>query len=376
MATSTLLKAAAPYNPRREMTEREMGQLRASMTTYGVVQAIVYNSRTKHVVGGHKRILAAEAEGLARLPVTVVDLSLRAEKKLNLALNRIGQDLWDEERRDELIQALDHGNGDLFVTGFSEEELDEMLGVPDDTGGETDPDATPAAPKKPVTNPGDLWILGDHSLSCLDASEWVSAPGVDVVIADPPYGIGLDTDYSKMPKTTRGFDSIEGDDHPFDARPFRETFESIGHQFWFGADYYAGSLGDTEHAGSWLVWDKRVEEKFDAGFGSSFELIWTATRRRREILRHQWFQNHAEDSKEATNRQHPTQKPTALLRELLEIASLPGHTVLDPFAGSGSTIIACEQLKRRCVAIEISPGYCDVAVKRWEEFTGQKAERA
>jgi len=194
----------------------------------------------------------------------------------------------------------------------------------------------------------------------------------DAIITDPPYGINLNTDYSQMPKTTRGFAPIEGDEHPFDASVLRDMFKDTGEQFWFGAEYYASSLGDTEHSGAWLVWDKRVDDKYDTGFGSAFELCWSAKKRKRELIRVMWFQNHASNEPEARNRLHPTQKPIDLIAILLEMSTKSGDYVIDPFLGSGTTLIACERLGRKCRAVEISPAYCAVAIQRWVDVTGKE----
>jgi DNA modification methylase len=218
--------------------------------------------------------------------------------------------------------------------------------------------------------PGSLWQIGEHRLICGDCTDAATVARVmdgeraQVLSNDPPYGMGLDTDYSKMPKTSRGFEAVIGDDKPFDVSGIRAIFEDVKEQFWFGADYYAKSLGDTEHSGSWMVWDKRVEAKYDDGFGSEFELVWSAVKRKRQILRHMWFQNHAENEREARERLHPTQKPTSLIEELIGITSDKGDIVFDGFLGSGTTLVACENLSRRCRAIEISPSYVAVALER------------
>lgn len=215
---------------------------------------------------------------------------------------------------------------------------------------------------------GQVCQLGRHRVMCGDAT---SAEDVEALLAgtkpvtailDPPYGISLDTDYATMPKTRRGFDPIEGDGAPFDAAPVRGLLAGIAEQFWFGADYYAHSLGDTEHTGAWLVWDKRVEERYDTGFGSAFELIWASRPRKRAILRVQWFQNHAENPTEAMHRRHPTQKPTTLVVTLLD--DVRKGDVYDPFLGSGTTLVACEQLGRIGYGMEISPGYVAVSLER------------
>ena len=141
----------------------------------------------------------------------------------------------------------------------------------------------------------------------------------------------------------------------------------------FGADYYVETLPNFGKDGSWMVWDKRVDEAKDNMFGSGFEMIWSKVRHKRKIYRQQWAGFMGD--KEARNRQHPTQKPTALIAKLIQDFSDEGDTIVDLFGGSGSTLIACEQLQRRCFMMEIDPIYCDVIINRWEQFTGKKAQK-
>jgi len=289
---------------------------------------------------------------------------------------------WQDDELAELLAGLHEAGSALDILGLEQDDVDRLLesvGIGGEQLNDDDADLTP--PADPITKPGDLWLLGDHRLLCGDATKaddvarLMNGERPDVLICDPPYGISLDTNYAEMPKTTRGFAPIHGDHEAFDAGPVRGWWADVAEQFWFGANYYARSLGDTEHGGAWLVWDKRVDENYDAGFGSGFELLWSQARRQQRILRFQWFQNHADDAQEAQSREHPTQKPTALYDHLLELSTSGGGLAVDPFLGSGTTLIAAEQLGRRCYALEIEPAYCDVSVRRWEHVTGRKAER-
>jgi DNA modification methylase len=263
------------------------------------------------------------------------------------------------------------------LTGFSMDDL----GMTDEEipGGNTDPDEIPEEPADPVTRPGDMWTLGEHRILCGDSTKVedvarvMGGEMVDCVLTDPPYGMDLDTDYSKMPSTkaegNKTYQPIQGDDIDFD-------FNSVAHvgtneAFWFGADYYAKTLPCA--GGSWLVWDKRVDDKFDRMFGSAFELAWSKIKHKREIIRcnNTLFSGETD----AKNKAHPTQKPVKVLIWIVEKYTKKGCVVLDYFSGSGTTIIACEQLKRKCRAIEISPAYVDVSVQRWADFTGQDPVR-
>lgn len=214
---------------------------------------------------------------------------------------------------------------------------------------------------------GQVWKLSKHRLYCGDCKN-IQLTG-DVIIADPPYGMNLDTDYSKLPSTkpegNKTYDAVIGDDRPFD---YQSIPLHCAEEFWFGADYYRKTIPD---GGSWLVWDKRVEEKFDAMFGSAFELIWSKVQHKREIIR--WNNTLFSGQKEAQGKLHPTAKPTKVIEWIIDRYSNRGNTIIDPFAGSGTTIIACENLGRICQAIEIEPKYVAVVLERWLEATGSVA---
>ena len=144
--------------------------------------------------------------------------------------------------------------------------------------------------------------------------------------------------------------------------------------FLFGADYFAELLPD-KNKGSWLVWDKRKESQSDA-IGSEFELIWSREKHKRRVLRFDWFGFLSSTApEEARNRVHPTQKPTSLLREIIQQWGHKSEMIADLYGGSGSTLIACEQLNRRCRMMELDPHYCDVIINRWEPLTGKKAHK-
>lgn len=248
--------------------------------------------------------------------------------------------------------------------------------------------------------PGDVWRLGPHRVMCGDATDpaarevLLEGARTDVLFTDPPYGQNLDTDYRKMgggggllsgtmPKKYR---PVIGDDEPFDPAPVLELWAADAREvFLFGADHYCTRLPGVE-SGSWLVWDKRsaaddeVEHSpggkgSDEGFGSGFELIWSRTPHKRMVLRHFWFGAFGSRG-EASGRMHPTQKPTALLEDVIERWTKKGCVIVDPYAGSGSTIIACGNTGRTCYAVEIDPRYVDVIISRWETLTGDTATKA
>jgi len=159
----------------------------------------------------------------------------------------------------------------------------------------------------------------------------------------------------------RKYEQVVGDDKDFDPRPIIEALGNPAEQFWFGADYYASRLVDTEHSGAWLVWDKRLDESADKMFGSCFELLWSKRKCRRIMLRHKWAGIWGIEKEPQRGRQHPNQKPVILLGDLI------GRTeglIVDPFLGSGTTMVAAEQLGRVCYGMDICAPYVAVALQR------------
>jgi tRNA G10 N-methylase Trm11 len=196
-------------------------------------------------------------------------------------------------------------------------------------------------------------------------------PADAAIISDPPYGMDLDTDYSKLPSTkkegNKTYSRVIGDNSEFDPIPYLSLANEI---ILWGADYYADRL---PKGGSWFVWDKRVDENFDKMIGSAFELCWSKIKHKREIVRcnNTLFSG----EQDAKNKVHPTQKPIKVCVWFIEKLSKSNDLILDLFGGSGSTLIACEQIGRKCHMMELDPLYVDVIIKRWEKLTGKTATK-
>jgi DNA modification methylase len=205
----------------------------------------------------------------------------------------------------------------------------------------------------------------------------------DMILSDPPYGMFLDTDFSdikgSLSNNTQGnkYDKVIGDNEDFTPElitTFFNNFDYCKEMFLFGADYFAELL-PNKNDGSWLVWDKRKESQAD-GVGSEFELCWSKAKHKRRMLRHDWFGFlSSQNADDARNRVHPTQMPVTLLVDIITQWGKQCNIIVDLYGGSGSTLIACEQLDRTCYTMELDPKYCDVIVKRWETLTGEKAVR-
>lgn len=233
---------------------------------------------------------------------------------------------------------------------------------------ELKPEPPISAASKFNPRPGDIWRLGRHTLHCGD---YFSFPeqAADAVITDPPYGIDYDPSWKKADGSDSDFRKIAGDTQRFDPRPFLRYSTVL----LFGANYY------TEHLpiGGWLCWDKRTKDELDSMFGSPFELAWyrsVNTTRRAIMVRvlHGGVINADSEKGLGDRRNHPTQKPVMVFTEILNQLTKQGDTILEPFAGSGTTLIACERTNRSCIAYEIDMEYCEVILSRYEAETGEK----
>ena len=359
-------------NPRnwRLHPEEQQNALRGVLAEVGIADALIARETKDglQLIDGHLR---ADVDPSLEWPVLVLDVTEAEADKILLTHDPLANMAEaDEKMLSQLLEEIETESADL------QKMLDE-LPTPAAVEIEITEDETPEPPAEPITKPGDLWALGEHRVLCGDSTKAEDVERVmggavaDLVVADPPYGMNLDTDYSKLPSTkaegNKNYEPVFGDDADFDYREIKLPQHSEG--FWFGADYYARTL---PQGGSWIVWDKRVEEQFDKMFGSAFELIWSSARHKREIIRHNCTL--FSGNNEARGRVHPTTKPTAVIAWIIKRYGGRG-TIFDPFLGSGTTLIAAEQLDRTCYGMEISPAYCDVIVKRWETLTGEKAKR-
>ena len=363
----------------RRRTDRSSQLIKESLQKYGAARSIVIDEENR-ILAGNGTIEGAKAAGIKNVRVIETDGSeviavrrtgLSEDEKVGLALadNRTG-DLseWDAEMLHQLSEEHD------ISDWFTKEDLDELFNVTseDPVEGNTDPDDVPDAPEDPITKPGDLWILGGHRLLCGDSTNpqhverLMNGKKANMVFTDPPYGMNLDTDYSKMGTSTKSYKPVHDDDKPFDAGAMMRLLPSPVWYIW-GADYFCNSIPIWDQ-GSTLVWAKAHSEDENKVYGSSFELCWRYPKAKKEL----WFVRRIHMTDEHL-KAHPTQKPCELPVRAIEKDTKPGHLIVDLFGGSGTTLIACEKTSRHCRMMELDPAYCDVIVKRWEEFTGNTA---
>ena len=379
----------APYNPRK-ISDEMLNKLKQSIEEFGYVEPIVVNKRTRHVVGGNQRLKALEDLGIEEVEAVFVDLDDAREKALNVALNKITGE-WDYPKLKDLLEELDTGEIDIELTGFDMVEIEDLMTqfhVPE----EIIEDEVPEPPEEAITKRGDIWKLGNHRVMCGDSTikedvdKLMNGKKADMVFTDPPYGMSLNTDWSSAKASSKfakeknvisgkKYRPVIGDNEDFVPILITSVFDNFSYCdeiFLWGADYYSELL-INRNSGSWLVWDKRIDESMDKMYGSCFELCWSKNKHKREIIRVRWAGIFGTEQEFDHKRFHPTQKPIKLCSWFINKFSNIGDIVVDLFLGSGSTLIACEQANRICYGMEIEPIYCDVIIRRWEAFTGQKA---
>lgn len=371
-----------PRNARRH-TPRNVGMIESALREVGAARSIVIDEANT-VLAGNATIEAAAAAGIERVQVIDADgetivavrrTGLTPEQKARLALydNRAAELAeWDEGVLAELA-------GEIDLSGlFRDDELEALLGELDKPAGNGDPDAVPEPPADPITRPGDLWLLGEHRLLCgdstnpADVARLMGGGRAAMAFADPPYGV----DYvSRVDEERRKpWGGIVNDDlagaslHAL----LRSSIGGFGQSKyvccnWQSVVDFFTALGRPN---ALIVWDKN-SIGLGAGYRNQHEFILFYGKLAHNSETNVW--RFDRDAK--SDYQHPTQKPVELVERALCNSSAGGDVVYDPFLGSGTTLIAAEQLGRRCFGLEIEPRYCDVIVQRWEQFTGGSATR-
>jgi DNA modification methylase len=382
-----------PYarNPRTH-TDEQVAQIAASIAEFGWTNPVLVGADGV-VIAGHARLMAARKLALAEVPVIVLDHLTEAQQRaLVIADNKLALNAgWDEDMLRVEIDALREVDFDLDVLGFDDQEIEALLAdEPTEAAGNTDEDAAPEAPETAVTVPGDVWILGEHRLLCGDATqieavEKVLAGGLaDMVFTDPPYNVNYG---ATMKDKLRGKKRKIANDNLGDG--FEQFLSDVCTNLLAvtkGTIYICMSSSElhtlyrafTEAGGHWstfLIWAKntftmgrsdyqRQYEPILYGWKEGSDHYWCGARDQGDV----WLVK-----KPVSNDLHPTMKPIELVERAVRNSSKTRDTVLDPFGGSGSTLIACEKAGRQARLIELEPRYCDVIVRRWEEFSGKKA---
>jgi len=425
------IDAVRPYESNPRVNDQAVDAVAASLAEFGFRQPIVVDGDGVIIVG-HTRWKAARKLGLAKVPVHVAtDLSPEQIKAYRIADNQTATLAeWDFDLLPIELKDLQGADYDLGLLGFDDKELAKLLDG-EVTEGLTDPDAVPEPPDEPVTVRGDIWVLGDHRLMCgdsgseADLDRLLDGATIDLVVTDPPYNVRVEprsstaiaAGNSSHPDLSakmhhQGFDQARGVTDPKKAkrkmrpkdRPLENDFvtaEAFDEMLlaWFsnasrvlkpGGSFYIwggyANLGNypapLKAAGLYfsqgIVWDKQHPVLTRKDMMGAFEICFYGWK---EGAGHNFYgPNNATDlwHVKKVNPQamvHLTEKPVELAVRSIQYSSLPGENVLDLFGGSGSTLIGCQQTGRRAYLMELDPLYCDVIVQRWEQFTGQKAQR-
>jgi DNA modification methylase len=318
-------------------------------------------------IGGNMRLKALRELGMKEIPDSWVVLA----------------DDWTEEQRKEFTIKDNVGFGewnwdDLQENWDSEKLVSWGLDVPDweDEAPEAvEDDFDVELPEEPKTVLGDLYEIGEHRLLCGDSTDseqvakLMNGEKADMVLSDPPYGMFLDADYSSLNwggRKGKKYDNVIGDHDDFDPElinTFFKHFDYCKEMFLWGADYYFELLPDFKK-GNYIVWDKTLESNGDAGSNSEYELCWSRQKHKRVVLHFNWFRYFGLQSQDTKTRVHPTQKPLEVNNHFIERYSKEQDKIIDLYLGSGSTMVASHQLKRKCYGMELDPKYCDVIVNR------------
>jgi len=408
----------AAYNPRKQLKpgDPEWESIARSMAEFGNVGTLVWNERTGNLVGGHQRLAILLHHGATEAPFSVVDLDDAKERALNIALNKISGE-WDNAKLAEVLQGLMQGGTDIALTGFDVPDAKSIIGALLGFGpaGQTDPNAIPEPPKVPVTRPGDLIILGDHRLLCgdstnaADVQRLMDGQRANLFATDPPYLVDYDGTNHPTGKARRK--GLAKQDKVDPNKDWSGTYGVTWDDADANSELYDKFVGvAVTHAiapnAAWYCWHaSRRQVMLEAAWvkHGAFvhqQIIWVKTR---GVLTRSWYSWRHEpclmgwiQGNKPTREQpdvlssvwecetipngperpdHPTPKPVRLFEIPIEQHTRPGDVCFEPFAGSGTQIIAAQRLGRRCFAMERSEVYCDVIVERWEKFTGLKATR-
>ena len=374
----------ADYNPRNDLRpgDAEYEKLKRSIEQFGYVEPVIWNKTTGRVVGGHQRLKVLQDMGHTEVDCVVIELPEDKEKALNIALNKISGE-WDTDKLALLITDLQGSDFDVSLTGFEAAEIDALFKDSIKDGVKEDDFDVAAELEKPCfSKPGDIWQLGRHRLVCGDSTKaetyelLMGGTKANLVLTDPPYNVNYEGTAGKIKNDNMANDAF----YQFLLDAYTQMHAAMADD----ASIYVFHA-DTEGL--------NFRRAFaDAGFTLSGCCIW---KKQSLVLgrspyqwqhepclfgwkkkgKHQWYTGRKETTiwefdKPKKNGDHPTMKPIPLLAYPIMNSTMSNAVVLDPFGGSGSTLIACEQTDRICYTIELDEKFCDVIVKRYIEQVG------
>jgi DNA modification methylase len=368
------INSIKPYeNNPRKLSDKAIETVAMSLKEYGFRQPIVVD-KDRIIVVGHTRFRASKKLGFKEVPITIADnLTPEQINAYRIADNRTSEESeWDNELLKMELKELDLKDFNLELTGFNEDQLNDLLF--DEKQGLTDEDAVPETPEEPITKLGDIWKLGNHRVMCGDSTfidniDLVTKKEkIDMVFTDPPYNI----DYQGI-KDKRKIKNDKMDDDSFvdfltSSLLGCETMY-VCCSWQYAHLFREAMIKIARKPKAMIIWDKVNPAQHLDKYFKQHEIIYYYG----DFGGHKTIRGDVWNLKRKKNTLHPTMKPVELITMALGDQS-DKKIVYDGFLGSGSTIIACEKLQRICYGMELEPKYCDVIVKRWEDFTGKKAE--
>ena len=374
----------ADYNPRKDLKpgDAEYEKLKRSIEQFGYVEPVIWNKTTGRVVGGHQRLKVLIDMGITEVDCVVVELSEEKEKALNIALNKISGE-WDKEKLTLLITDLQGADFDVSLTGFEPAEIDDLFkdsmkdGIKDDNF-----DVETELKNPTITKPGDIWTLGRHRLICGDSTlphtyeMLMGDTKANLVITDPPYNVNYEGSAGKIKNDNMENDAFYG--FLFNAFVNMEHFMAddasvyVFHADTEGLNFRKAFADAGFYLSGTCIWKKQSLVLGRSPYQWQHEPVLFGWKKKGK---HKWYTGRKESTiwefdKPKKNGDHPTMKPIPLVAYPIKNSSMSNTLVLDPFGGSGSTLIACEQTERICHTIELDEKFCDVIVKRYIEQVG------
>ena len=378
-----------PYeNNPRKLSEQAIEKVAMSLKEYGFRQPIVVD-KDMVIVAGHTRFRASKKLGLKQVPISVIDnLSEEQINAYRIADNRTAEESeWDNELLKMEIKDLEAKDFKLDLLGFNDEQLNNILF--EEKQGLTDEDEVPEAPEEPISKLGDIWKLGKHKLICGDSTKLETyeklcgETKVDLYLTDPPYNVSYEGK-TKDKLTIQNDKQTDDEFIQFLSQAFvsADSVLKMGGSFYIwhsdseGLNFRLACIEAKWKLRQTLIWSKNSmvmgrqdyhwqHEPCLYGWKEGSSHSWYSDRKQTTIIKY---------DRPTKSKLHPTMKPVGLMEYLVKNSSKQEDIILDSFLGSGSTLIACEKQSRICYGVELDPKYCDVIVKRWENFTGKKAE--
>ena len=371
----------ADYNPRKDLKpgDPEYEKLKHSFAEFGYVEPVIWNKTTGHVVGGHQRLKVLIDTGVTEVECVIVEMSEEKEKALNVALNKISGE-WDKDKLSLLIADLQGADFDVSLTGFDASEIDALFKDAQRDGVHDDDFDVDAALKEPaITKIGDLWLLGKHRLVCGDSTKrdvfdlLMDGGQANLVVTDPPYNVNYKGNAGKIKNDNMAdaafYDFLLASFQNMEACMANEASIYVFHADTEGLNFRRAFSDAGFYLSGTCIWKKQSLVLGRSPYQWRHEPVLFGWKKKG---RHEWYADRKQTTiwefdKPKQNTDHPTMKPVELLAYPILNSSMANCVVLDPFGGSGSTLIACEQTDRACRMIELDEKYCDVIVRRFHQ---------